>query len=352
MKNIISLFGIAIIILSIYSCKSNPAEPPIITPIEVKPGSRNYTWEEFVLTAPQNEIISLWTIWGANTSDIWAVGDCSSAYLGTWHYNGSQFTNIVNTNTSGQSSIWGSATNDIWMGSGGGIVWHYNGSEWVFNIALKYRNYTKFAIQDIWGVSSNEVYAVGAKLAGDVDDKTFGAVFKYDGLNWKDVGITETNLDFLGIAKDKDGDLIIKAIDDKNFQASILSWDGSKLKELFPPTSLGSTGLICQDGNVYVERNKILYKYKNGTFVLFKDFTGTNMYSLKCMRNEKDIFYGYKDGSTYGLAHYNGTDSKLLYETSPYFYPSTGQLFEKDVFFILFDNIHLKTKILHGKLTE
>ncbi len=348
MKNIKLVLCASLCLLIITSCKNNIVDPPPV----IEPGNRNYTWKEYELNPPNGETVRMWAIWGANPLDVWTVGTCSSYLLGVWRYNGNQFINIPTTNTSAQTSIWGSSTNDIWIGSAGGIVWHYSGSEWTVNAELKYRNYTKFAIQKIWGISSNEVYAVGAKLPGDVNDSTFGAVFKYDGSKWNDIKITKNNLNFYDIAKDKDGDIIIAAMDNKNLKESVFSWNGSQLKELFPPASFGSTDLICQNGNVYVARNKIVYKYENGTFVLFKDFTGTNMTSLKCMRNEKDIFLGYNDGVVYGLAQYNGTDCKLIYQTSPDFYPISGMLFEKEVFFILRDNIHSKIKILHGVLNE
>lgn len=347
MKRHIELFIFITLVIALASCKSNITDSP---PSHLEPGRRDYIWEEYELNSTNGESVRMGDIWGANPLDVWTVGNCSSYLLGVWHYDGNRFVNINSTNTSAQSSIWGSSANDIWIGSAGGVVWHYSGSEWTVNAELKYRNYTKFAIQKLWGVSSNEVYAVGAKLPGDVNDSTFGAVFKYDGLKWNDIKITKNNLNFYDIAKDKNGDIIIAAMGDKNLKESVHSWNGSQLKELFPPASYGSTDLICQNGNVYVARNKVVYKYESGAFVLFKDFTGTNMTTLKCMRNEKDIFIGYNDSAVYGLAHYNGSDIKLLYQTSPDFYVINGILFDKNIFFILRDNIHSKTKILHGKL--
>ena len=117
--------------------------------------SFNYTWQEFSLGSGDNSN-RLYDVWGTDENNVYAVGGVTinDTVYGILHWNGNQW-NPVKKNGGFQAIIGFSAT-DIWaVGSG---VWHFNGSVW--------EEYTHRdpIIQDnrgftsVWGTSSNDLY--------------------------------------------------------------------------------------------------------------------------------------------------------------------------------------------------
>ena len=97
--------------------------------------------------------------------------------------------------------------------------------------------------------------------------------------------------------------------------------------------------------NIYAQVGEKLYKYKNGSIDIFKDFSKQNNAGGILGRSEKDFFTINWDG----IGHYNGTDLITIYEKwNDDWFPGGGIVFEKDVFFIWDDSYN--TFIVHGKL--
>lgn len=95
------------------------------------------------------------SMWGSGPRDIYSAGVQLIHYDGTsWQpVNDPAVTNIV------AQGIWGSATNDVWMVTGGGLVLHYDGSKWSQQDvpAAKVHPYLK----GVSGTSPNNVWAAG-----------------------------------------------------------------------------------------------------------------------------------------------------------------------------------------------
>jgi len=89
------------------------------------------------------------------------------------------------------TAIWGSSATDIFaVGSRGAIV-HFDGSEWVVMEPV-----TSAALSGVWGVASNNVYAVGGTPSE-------GVILHYDGVTWTEMTTTGVFLnDVWGTAAD------------------------------------------------------------------------------------------------------------------------------------------------------
>ena len=357
MKNIVLLFCVGVLLIfTINGCKSNPVDPPPVK-VEVQPGSRNYTWDVKNLTIPLGESVTFNSMWGADPNNIWLLGDATYGPLELWHFNGSQWNySLPGTLTEGGlSAIWGSSANNIWLGNTAGILWNYNGSEWIEKTKLRINyDYEKFYIQNLWGVNDQEIYLLGGKPAGDKNDNIIPALFKYSNNKWSKIQIpvNSTDLNYYDIKKSKNGDLLIQGVHFYSFNGTLLVWNGSVLKELIPPTdkylSLSNVG-----DDVYVNLDNVIYKYDNGNLVLVKDLSSYGPGMILGMRSEKDIILTNNKDGLFTIGQYNGTDFKVIYKLESNVWPRSHVVFEKDVFIYLFDlNNSNNYQVLHGKLKD
>lgn len=92
-------------------------------------------------------------------------------------------------------SIWGSSPNDVYIvghnDRGYGQMFHFNGSSWT-PVSL---NFGAIDLEDVYGFSSNNVWAVGAKLFINSDSVLFpnryiidsSLIIHFDGLKWNEI---------------------------------------------------------------------------------------------------------------------------------------------------------------------
>lgn len=117
--------------------------------------SFNYTWQEFSLGSGENPNV-LYGVWGTDENNVYAVGGVTlnDTIYGVIKWNGNEW--IPFSNKAGGYAIHGFSKTDIWVV--GGAVWHYNGSIWeeyTFRdpVILANISYTS-----VWGTSSNDLY--------------------------------------------------------------------------------------------------------------------------------------------------------------------------------------------------
>ena len=342
---LLTLFSIII------SCNRNPLEAPVVP--EAQPGRRDYVWTEDTLKVPKGEIAQLGSIWGSNSSDIWAVGGASLSQLGIWHYDGKTWKNFIDnpTHTFNQTSLLGIASDDIWLGNGDGIIWHYDGKVWNNYTRLQVNRYQNFCIQRLWGISANEVYAVGAAYNSYFNEDQLGGIFRYDGTQWRKIELPKLYLNFFQLRKAKNGDFIIPAFKGSIDSTKLIVWNGKEFRVLFADIGFASFNVFNIGGTTLFNIGKIIYKYgDDGTYNIWKDFSGTDYYDkILCSRSEKDFFVG--SWALQGINHYNGTDLKLIY-SAPNTRIMAGLIFEKEVFFTLLDLKTNNTRVLHGRLKD
>lgn len=90
---------------------------------------QNGTFDQ--LTTPGT--LTVFGMWGASPTDLWAVGGNASGGGFAWRFDGTTWTNDadVPADITAQGTIWkvgGRAANDIWMSGSAGTMLHWNGS--------------------------------------------------------------------------------------------------------------------------------------------------------------------------------------------------------------------------------
>jgi hypothetical protein len=186
MKNIISLFGIAIIILSIYSCKSSPTEPVL--------DFNNITWKADTLAYPGSYQTNMYSIWGTSSENLYVCGHNERGYGQVWHYNGSKWTDIdiakdIPNKSGDYQKMFGFSADKIWlvgehafMGTekparsyGNPLIVRYNGTKWT----VDHLGADTAMIVDIHGTSYDNLWACGSN----------GVLYKYSSGSWKTMQI-------------------------------------------------------------------------------------------------------------------------------------------------------------------
>lgn len=340
-KNISHSFALLSLILFLlttaFSCNDDVVVPP-----ELQPGRRDYTWTVDTLKPAEGRSLPS-RMWGVNANDIWAVGlSYLNAYC-IWHFDGQRWTNYTPDKYIDPRGLWGTASNNIWIGSTDGAFWHYDGFKWTKFSETVIPNYQQFVVQFMCGNSASNIYAVG--FADSIGGNTYkGVIMHYNGNVWELVNLPTLKKSFKQIFYEESSrKFIISAWTFDTPDEAIYSFDGSKLEQAYT-TNEGLT-LIQIGKNIYTEVDQKILKYQNSNFVLFKDFSSSNYVGNAFGRNEKDFFTINSDG----IGHYNGTDLVTIYpKWTIDWSPGGGIVFEKDVFFIWDDSY--KTFIVHGKL--
>jgi hypothetical protein len=330
------------------SCKDNPVETKINT--ELQPGRRDYVWDEVTLEIPQGEYCYINSMWGNSPTNIWAVGIATSCQNGIWHYDGHVWRSGSNVPICAQSAVWGTDSTNIWLANSGGILWHYNGNGWTNTTQLQVKRYEDFGVQQFYGISANEIYAIGTAYASYFNEEQLGGIFKYDGESWKQIDMPILHLNFFQARKASNGNFIMAAVKGSVDSTMIITWNGKEAKELISAVGFSDINVFNIGDKTLFNFGKKIYIYENGTYSVWKDFSGTDYYGkVLCSRSEKDFFVGSFDLK--GVYHYNGSDLELIY-SAPNTRVLAGLIFEKDVFITMVDQATNKTRILHGRLKE
>jgi hypothetical protein len=115
------------------------------------------------------------TIYGFSESDIWVAGG------GIFHYNGIKWTGVEDTdpvlhNNTPYTSLWGTSSSNLYLGSEGGKIIHWDGikAEVVLDLGIW--------IRDINGTGVNNIWATAVKSSDFID-----IILHYNGFNWEQV---------------------------------------------------------------------------------------------------------------------------------------------------------------------
>lgn len=335
------IFIISIITFEIYSCKDNSLVPP-----ENLPGRRDYQWTIDTLKPPEGLTMPGW-IWSNSSDNIWISG---AAYLNgycVWHYDGNSWTNYDPTIYWDPRGMYGTGSNNIWMGSTDGAFWHYDGSKWSKFCQTQIPDYQPFVAQGMCGNAPDNIYSVG--YADSIDGMSYKAVIMhFDGAEWKQVDIPVIHNSFTRIIYDKSsGNFLIKGwIFDQSYEY-IYSFDGHRLQSIFrSDKGLGNTLSINDQIYLSSVMDGKIYKLNKDNFNLFKEFSPDYFIGLIGGRRENDLFTINYDG----LGHYNGNDLVTIYKkpNNDWSYDGIIAVFEKEIYSVWEDSYH--TFIVHGKL--
>lgn len=133
-----------------------------------------------------NDILAMW---GAATNDIWAVDDNTGELV---HYDGASWTSAgVFLPGVHHYDMYGFAANDIWLTGETGRMHHYNGSVWS---TATIGNLGTETFNSVFGVASNDVWAIGSTLAGGGS----GQAYHWNGSTWTQVAVPGGAVEFRG----------------------------------------------------------------------------------------------------------------------------------------------------------
>lgn len=211
-------------------------------------------------------------IWYFSDKNIWLTSGS------IFHYNGKISELIYRPDLEhglAAEHFWAFSENDIYAVGDGGLMVHYDGSSWKLITTP-----TTLRFRDIWGYRNprgeKELWLVAAD-----DDKTFGAVLKYDREGWHTLFDENTR---------------VYDDDDEHNRARAV-W-GTK-----------ESIYLCMIGPYDVN----IYKHNRLNFTEYKLFYNQKNFPIVDIdgRGANDIFFaGYKDG----IAHYNGKSFKTYNE--------------------------------------
>jgi len=314
---------LVLVTINTISCKTTSTEPVIDPIIENPPGTRNYEWTIDTLNTPS---VDLYRLWGASYDDLWVVGYGGVMENFVWHYNGKQWArnNFYLNGRIVPFSIWGFSGNDIWMTGydrNSASIWHGDGLNWKPHYIYNSSDTSWNIFYNIWGESSNNIYAVGS-LDTLINNKEcfFGLIFHYDGKSWEKVKIESIKGQFLKIYKEKNGTekyYILSSHENpengKNFY-KIYELDGEKITEIYSLqlTVDSFSSMINLNGKIYFSLNKDICCFSGAEFVKIKTIEGINRGEILGGRNVNDLFFAMPEG----LGHYNGDDFQIIYKVN------------------------------------
>jgi len=333
------------LIFSAQSCKSPTG------PVETQPGRTDYIWTVDTLYSPMN---ALNTIWGSSSNDVWTTGPGGTVQDRLFHFDGTKWTNYEVPSGCFGNVLYGFSKDNVWMGGDDGKVWHFDGKSWALNFIYQPNGWNYVGVSDIWGTSPENIYAVGVVF---YDPKMYqrGFILHYDGTEWKKVYEANFYSQFGKIREENNkvyiGNIQLSyGLNGASDTVQFYEFNGSGLIKIYSNTLDNITYAVFNDigGEIYFLISQDVYRYINGNFVKQFSINEPNFGYQIYGRNPEDIFLRMRDG----LAHYNGTDVQYLFKFANNFtsIENVPAIFEKEVFFAVWDPISNINMVLHGKL--
>lgn len=153
------------------------------------------------------------SIWCASTNDCYASGQTK-----TYHWTGTTWTNIAGMFLKNPNGIWGSSTNDVWLGCADvnrqPFMYHWDGNSWTLN-SIQGAAATNQSTTKVFGLSSTDVWVVGQA----------GLVAHWDGTQWKTVSVG-TTAPVYGVWGAASNDVWVVANDSNFTQPVYFHWNG------------------------------------------------------------------------------------------------------------------------------
>lgn len=313
MKQKFLLLIVIVATLIINSCKENPIGPDDSNAI---PGKRNYTW---VVDTIDNPFLDFYTIWGNSITSIWTAGMLMSDAL--YRYDGEKWRLDTRVYISDPLALWGNE-NDVWIGNDKGCIWKFTNTSYKqelrdFKVSGQFVRFVEMT-----GKSSNEIFTVG-------DNFTYPIIMKYDGEVWQLDKILRDSALFNQIKycyRDDKYYLVCAMFD---YSTRIYEYNRKDLRMIYeyPPSNAGPT-IAAIDGYAYLVIGNKIYRYFNDKKEFIFEVNDPNFGGVIWGRNRKDIFIRMQDG----LAHYNGTDWRYLFQSESVILSPNSVMFDNDFF--------------------
>jgi uncharacterized protein YjdB len=177
---------------------------------------------------------NLHAVWGTSSSNVYAAGGP------ILHYDGSDWSTM--SSPAGGEGVWGTSPIDVYAVSDPGWILHYDGTAW-----STMNSPTAAGIHDVWGLSADEVYAVGA-------DGADAAILHYGGNTWSVVNRQSTG-ELYGIWGTSASDIYAVG-----HPSIILHYDGSAWSSMSNPEQYGAGDVWgTSSSDVYAADGSILH---------------------------------------------------------------------------------------------
>ncbi|PIP76449.1 MAG: hypothetical protein COW85_14170 [Ignavibacteria bacterium CG22_combo_CG10-13_8_21_14_all_37_15] len=344
MKKNILLIPIYFLILLNFGCKKSPTEVVDNT----QPGRRDYAWTVDTLKIP---FTVLYSIWGSNPNDVWAVGPGGGLDQTIWHYDGTKWKTDGVSRGISPNVVWGFEKNNVWLGGNEGRIWHNKGEGWLESINYK-RNGYRIGFFDIWGDAANNLFAAGYADSSDVRK---GILLHYNGDKWNETNMLSAPYTLQRIRRgiktsNKYYLTGVGTYSNEVTYAGLFEYNGEKFNKLYEEPFNPSTWTDIHeiDGYLFAIIGKEIKLSTPQGFSLYFRVENQNFGGQIFGRSKKDIFIRMLDG----IAHYNGTDIEYLYKFSSQTSISGAAIFDKEVFFLALDVPSYLNIIIHGRLKE
>ncbi|MBT8378000.1 MAG: hypothetical protein KJN64_02080 [Ignavibacteria bacterium] len=317
----------------------------------ISPGRRDYSWElDSLSNITPNHYVD---ILGSSSSNVWLVTDGWNVDENVLHFDGNNWEPVLTVpHLVAASSIFGLSQNQVWIGGRYSDFWKFNGTTFEFYGEYLPVGYLRTIITDIWGYTTNNLYAAGT-TSNLTNDTLFSIIMHFDGNNWEYLMGPERVGQFTRIHTIPNSSLFYLISINSNLPGSdlyeLLETDGQDVNVLYSnannPSDLPWMEILGD--KIFFAWEKKLYHKNNNIVSLYKDFSSTNVDHNKFYgRNTKDIFFKGYDG----IVHYNGSDTELIYPIDKNFAIIDAVLFGKEVFFLLIFQNDASYYVLRGYL--
>lgn len=354
MKRAVISISFLIFIFQAFSCKNDPVSPITAD----TPGRRDYEWS---VDTVRSTMLILTDIWGSSPNDVWVVGDNGYFDKRIWHYDGTSWNSQGWWGASAEC-VFGFGRDNIYMGEYG--IWHNSNSSWTkeFTPLLDGRNDQQVVITDIRGNSANGLWAVGIYFKDD--EAAYSGIYHNEGHGWhQQMSLYKKNVQLYEIHPTGEGNKSLvygmkifytQSAHNLDLDSNVIfEYDGDKgLKEVATAPHYNNMDRKCQvyriQDKLLVEMNGTIYEYFQGQYKEFISIQALKNGYIMGGRSKNDMFIWQKEG----LAHYNGTDTQIIFKLKDDIWLIRKALvFSKEIFFYGYDqkgNYYL----VKGKLKE
>jgi hypothetical protein len=340
---LILIILILLIFVNINSCNG-------VTEPEIQPGRRDYVWKVDTLNYPYATLIRLW---GSSPKDVWATSP-GEAGKTISHFNGKSWSSYSVGGMNTPHSIWGDSYNNVFIAANGGEVWKYDGSSWTKFAEITKDGRSDISFNNIWGKSRNDFYVFGGYPDTIVRAYNISVIAHYHDNKWE---ILNTAPIFGMIARlyenVSDGKVYFQALKMGGAihpdSTIIYEYSQKKYKKLYSSVwTWGEQAFLSLINNeVYFILGNRIAKRVNDQFQTFLKIDNPNFYQRMWGRSSRDLFFYMTDG----LVHYNGSNFEyLLHFDKPRTHVVGSALFEKDVFFLVYESATKLNLIYRGKI--
>jgi hypothetical protein len=313
----------------------------------LEPGRRDYVWKVDTLQSPPYGFID--NIWGSSPKDVWAASRHS-----VWHYDGIKWTPWPAQVGYEMSGIHGFAQNNVWMGGHDGKIYHFDGSKWSLSYRYNPEGIYSASINDIWGSSPSNIYAVGIlSYPSPTGDDFHSFLLHYNGKSWRELIITESSVQLQRVRQDRDG-VFLQGVNIHSNPDSVYIYRYSNhgLSEVFGATMNETyiTTLSRIGDRIYFVVDDAIYAYSNSSLKELLKPDIENFSYQTYGRHQKDMFLRLRDG----LAHYNGENIQYMFrlDNPQHLISSNALVFDRDVFFLVGSHHEDFRVIYHGTLAD